>query len=134
MQSEDVFRERIFWKIGTDGGRFCKVRTFCLVLLLQRVFQEFRRGFRAEDIIPLRVPTRTDLQMCVCVCTVGIVGVHVRAGDVPPLDGRVDSSTETLLTAGGHRQRQHWTTGGGRGERDLSKLHAFNNPEFILMY
>lgn len=39
------------------------------------------------------------------VCTVGVVGVYVWAGDVPPLDGGVDASTETLLTTRGHRQR-----------------------------
>lgn len=44
-------------------------------------------------------------------CTVGVVGVHIRAGDVPPLDGGIDAAAETLLATGGHRQRQHWTTG-----------------------
>lgn len=39
--------------------------------------------------------------------TVCVVGVHAGAGDVPPLDGGVQPSAETLLTAGGHHQRQH---------------------------
>lgn len=37
--------------------------------------------------------------------TVGVIRVHVRAGDVPPLDRGIDSATETLLAAGGHGQR-----------------------------
>lgn len=36
--------------------------------------------------------------------TVGVVRVHVRTGDVPPLDGGIDSATETLLATGGHGQ------------------------------
>lgn len=39
--------------------------------------------------------------------TVCVVGVHAGAGDVPPLDGGVQPSAETLLTAGGCHQRQH---------------------------
>lgn len=45
------------------------------------------------------------------VSTVGVIWVDVRAGDVPPLDGGVDASTETLLTAGGHGQGQNRAAG-----------------------
>lgn len=57
-------------------------------------------------------------------CTVGIVWVHVGAGDVPPLDGGVDASTVTLLTTGGHRQRQHGTTGERQREIEEVKFRA----------
>lgn len=41
--------------------------------------------------------------------TVGVVGIYVGAGDVPPLDVGVDAAAEALLPAGGHGQRQHRT-------------------------
>lgn len=63
--------------------------------------------------------------------TVGIVGVDVGAGDVPPLDGGVDAAAETLFTCGGHRQRQHWAP--ERGEGIILKMVSKEGspPEFI---